>query len=57
MWTTLGGEEASEEISGWDDVLIVSPWVLVVLLLGPMGDNCVLVILPSWLLHFSFLDS
>lgn len=57
MWRTLDRWEVSVEIRGWEEVLIISLWVFVLLLLGPMRVNCVLVILPSCLLHFSFLDS
>lgn len=52
------GREVRGEMRGWGDVLIVPlGWALMSLLLGPEGDGCVLVILPPWLLHVSFLAS
>lgn len=49
--------KVSGEIRGWAEVPIVLHWVLFLLLLDLLKDNYVIVILPSWLLRFSFLDS
>lgn len=57
VWTAPYREKICLEIRGSEKVLMVFPWVLVSLLLGSVRDDCVLVTLPSWLLHFSFLDS